>query len=131
MVFIKNGVPIIGVNSLHHQNRQRFTVAHEIGHLRLHRDHIAVEVHVDKQFSDAVLKRDGNSTRGTELLEIHANQFAAALLVPKRILLKMLSQLAEDIDIEDERSLEALAKKFKVSKSMLQYRIRNLLSRNA
>jgi Zn-dependent peptidase ImmA (M78 family) len=88
-------------------------------------------VHVDKQFSDAVLKRDGNSTRGTELLEIHANQFAAALLVPKRILLKMLSQLAEDIDIEDERSLEALAKKFKVSKSMLQYRIRNLLSRNA
>ena len=36
-----------------------------------------------------------------------------------------------DIDIEDERSLEALAKKFKVSKSMLQYRIRNLLSRNA
>jgi len=131
MVFIKNGVPIIGVNSLHHQNRQRFTVAHEIGHLRLHRDHIAAEVHVDKQFSDAVLKRDGNSTRGTELLEIHANQFAAALLVPKRILLKMLSQLAEDIDIEDERSLEALAKKFKVSKSMLQYRIRNLLSRNA
>ena len=27
MVFIKDGIPIIGVNSLHHPNRQRFTIA--------------------------------------------------------------------------------------------------------
>jgi class 3 adenylate cyclase len=78
-----------------------------------------------------IAKRDGKSARGTELLEIHANQFAAALLVPKRILSKILSQLEMDIDIEDERSLEALAKKFKVSKSMLQYRMRNLSARAA
>jgi len=28
---------IIGINSAHAQNRQRFSIAHEIGHLRLHR----------------------------------------------------------------------------------------------
>ena len=45
-VFIKDGVPIIGVNSLHHLNRQRFTIAHEIAHLQLHPDYITSEVHV-------------------------------------------------------------------------------------
>ena len=29
---------VIGVNSLHHPNRQRFTIAHELGHYSLHRD---------------------------------------------------------------------------------------------
>jgi Zn-dependent peptidase ImmA (M78 family) len=33
MIYINEGTPIIGVNSLHHPNRQRFTIAHEIGHL--------------------------------------------------------------------------------------------------
>src|SRR5580704_17378184 len=48
MIHIKDGVPIIGVNSLHHPNRQRFTVAHEVGHLCLHREYITQAVHVDK-----------------------------------------------------------------------------------
>ena len=124
MVFIKDAVPIIGINSLHHPNRQRFTIAHEIAHLRLHPDHITSAVHVDKQFADSVLKRDPASATGTERLEIEANQFAAALLVPKDTLLKMVAE--SPIDLEDEQSLETLAKKFKVSKAMLQYRMRNL-----
>ncbi len=124
MVFIKDGVPIIGVNSLHHPNRQRFTMAHEIAHLHLHREHITSAVHVDKQFAESVLKRDAAAATGTERLEIDANQFAAALLVPRGILETMLA--AAPVDVEDERSLEDLAKKFKVSKSSLQYRIRNL-----
>src|SRR5580704_6901556 len=48
MIHIKDGVPIIGVNSLHHPNRQRFTIAHEVGHLCLHREYITQAVHVDK-----------------------------------------------------------------------------------
>lgn len=50
MIFIKDGVPIIGVNSLHHPNRQRFTIAHECGHLVLHRERLTQEVHIDKKF---------------------------------------------------------------------------------
>jgi Zn-dependent peptidase ImmA (M78 family) len=126
MVFIKDGIPIIGVNSLHHPNRQRFTIAHEIAHMYLHRDFITSSVHVDKQFSEPGLKRDAESAKGADRLEIEANQFGAALLMPKDILEDMLSEMS--LDIEDEDSLEALAKKFKVSKATLQYRIRNLLT---
>src|ERR1700759_201695 len=32
----QNNRVIIGVNSCHHANRQRFTIAHELGHLLLH-----------------------------------------------------------------------------------------------
>lgn len=123
-VFIKNGVPIIGVNSLHHPNRQRFTIAHEIAHLQLHPQYITRKVHVDKKFSEPVLKRDASSATGNERLEVEANQFAAALLMPSDI----LNGLLEDspIDIEDESSIEEWSKEFNVSKAALQYRIRNL-----
>src|SRR6266540_6445028 len=62
MVYVKGGLPIIGVNALHHPNRQRFTIAHELGHLELHRDMITAAVHVDKEFP--ALMRDANSATG-------------------------------------------------------------------
>jgi Zn-dependent peptidase ImmA (M78 family) len=124
MVYVKNDVPIIGVNSLHHSNRQRFTVAHEIAHLCLHRERITQSVHVDKRFFESVLRRDALSATGTQRLEIEANQFAAALLLPRTRLEELLD--AEELDIEDERALEDVARRFKVSKATLQYRIRNL-----
>jgi Zn-dependent peptidase ImmA (M78 family) len=123
-VFIKDGVPIIGVNSLHHPNRQRFTIAHEIGHLQLHREFISTTVHVDKQFAESVLKRDTSSGSGTERLEVEANQFAAALLIPGSILDELLER--SPIDIEDGSAMEIWAKDFVVSRAALQYRIRNL-----
>lgn len=124
MIYIKEKVPIIGVNSLHHPNRQRFTIAHEVAHLRLHPEQITSAVHVDKQFAETGLRRDSVSATGTELIEIQANQFAAATLIPRDALEKMLA--ATPIDVEDEKALETLAKKFKVSKATLQYRMRNL-----
>ena len=124
MVFIKDGVPIIGVNSLHHPTRQRFTVAHEIAHLCLHRKHITNNIHVDKGFPVTVLRRDARSAEGTEKLEIEANQFAAALLIPKKLLSKLID--AARTDIEEEPPIEEWAKKFRVSKSTLEFRIRNL-----
>jgi Zn-dependent peptidase ImmA (M78 family) len=128
MVYIKAGVPIIGVNSLHSRNRQRFTVAHEIAHLVLHRKLITESVHVDKGFTESFrLNRDSRSSIGTQQIEIDANQFGAALLMPRKHLEALLFQA--DLDIEDEEGLEELARKFKVSKAALQYRIRNLASR--
>lgn len=124
MVFIKDAVPIIGVNSLHHANRQRFTLAHEIAHLRLHRAEITQAVHVDKRFAENVLRRDHRSSAGTDTREIEANQFAAALLMPRARLLEALEEI--ELDIEDEKALKDLARTFKVSQATLQYRIRNL-----
>lgn len=126
MIFVKDGVPTIGVNSLHHPNRQRFTIAHEIGHLVMHKDLITAEVHVDKNFPVEVprLKRDGVAALGTDQVEIEANQFAAELLMPDELLADALDD--QKFDIDDESPLEKVAKKFKVSKQALEFRIRNL-----
>lgn len=124
MVFIKDAVAIIGVNSLHPTNRQRFTLAHEIAHLHLHRQAITQAVHVDKRFAETVLRRDQRSSEGIDEKEIEANQFAAALLMPKEKLLEALEQA--ELDVEDERALDELSRRFRVSKATLQYRIRNL-----
>jgi Zn-dependent peptidase ImmA (M78 family) len=122
MIYIKDGVPIIGVNSLHHPNRQRYTIAHECGHLMLHKTMITSSVHVDKNFP--VLMRDNVSAQGVIDIEIQANQFAAELLMPAEMLIKALSDTPADID--SDAPIEALARKFKVSKQALEYRIRNL-----
>ena len=123
MIYIKGDTPIIGVNSHHHPNRQRFTIAHEIGHLLLHRDQIIDQVHVDKRFP--VLMRDANSATGMDLMEIEANQFAAELLMPTFLLSEMLNK--QGFDIDDEEPLQRLAKTFRVSRQALEFRIRNLM----
>jgi Zn-dependent peptidase ImmA (M78 family) len=122
MIHVKDGVPIIGVNSLHHPNRQRFTIAHELGHLALHRELITSQVHVDKGFPR--LMRDANSAKGEERTEIEANQFAAELLMPKALVEKELA--GRQFDIEDDAPLEEIAKKFRVSKQALELRIRSI-----
>src|SRR5690349_8581128 len=68
MAFVKDGIPIIGVNSLHHPNRQRFTLAHELAHIQLHRSQIEAAVHVDK----GSLRRDALAATGTDPTEIEA-----------------------------------------------------------
>jgi Zn-dependent peptidase ImmA (M78 family) len=122
MIYVKEGVPIIGVNSLHHPNRQRFTIAHELGHLELHREMITSNVHVDKEFP--ALMRDTKSSTGTEQIEIEANQFAAELLMPRLMIDQVLA--GKQFDIDDDRPIEELAKKFRVSKQALEYRIRSV-----
>lgn len=120
MVFIKDGTPIIGVNSLHHPNRQRFTIAHELGHLVMHRDILSNEVHVDKQFR--ILMRDAAAAAGTDTIEIEANKFAAELLLPGFLIDQILTM--NSFDIDDQEPLAKLAKKFRVSKQTLEYKIR-------
>jgi Zn-dependent peptidase ImmA (M78 family) len=122
MVFVRENKTIIGVNSLHHPNRQRFTIAHEIGHLELHKKFISNQIHIDKKFM--VLRRDHTSATGTDRFEIEANRFASELLMPEWAIRKLVG--TEMIDIEDDRTIGELAKKFKVSRQALQYRLLNV-----
>lgn len=122
MIHIRDDVPIIGVNSLHHPNRQRFTVAHEIGHLILHRDLITASVHVDKAFP--ALMRGVKSTLGTDAVEIDANAFASQLLMPKLLLDQAMG--TKPVDFEDDAPMEALAKKFRVSRKVVEFRLAHL-----
>lgn len=119
MAFIRDGVGIIGVNALHHPNRQRFSIAHELAHHELHADEIRNEVHVDKTFR--VLMRDDVAAQGVDPLEIEANAFAAELLMPLEILKEVVDPAG--LDLDDDARIEALARKFRVSTSALRYRL--------
>jgi Zn-dependent peptidase ImmA (M78 family) len=123
MVFMKDGTTFIGVNALHHPNRQRFSIAHELGHVVMHKEMLEGKVHVDKGIK--VLLRSGISSTGTVNEEIQANQFAAELLMPKSLLMETLKD--KMIDIDDEEPIEDLARKYKVSKRAMEHRIRNIL----
>ncbi|WP_412520887.1 ImmA/IrrE family metallo-endopeptidase [Actinomadura madurae] len=70
---------VIGINQGHAATRQRFTVAHEIGHLQLHKGRpLIMDTDVRVNLRDKV------SSMATDREEIEANRFAAALLIPDR-----------------------------------------------
>ncbi|MCP5348409.1 MAG: ImmA/IrrE family metallo-endopeptidase [Gammaproteobacteria bacterium] len=111
---------VIGVNSLHHINRQRFTIAHECGHLLLHKG----EVHIDQSFR--VNRRDEVSAQAIDPEEIEANRFAAELLMPYEMIKKDLIDF--EIDMESEDELKELADRYEVSLQAMTHRVTNLLT---
>jgi Zn-dependent peptidase ImmA (M78 family) len=119
IAFIKDGQRYIVYNAVHHPNRQRFTIAHELGHHLMDYKMLAQSVHVDR----GVLRRDSMSSGGIDEIEIAANAFAACLLMPERLIRLVLRQ---SIDLEDEALVGQLARKFGVSSAALTNRILNL-----
>ena len=118
----RKNTAVIGVNSNHHPNRQRFTIAHEIGHLLLHQGE---KLHVDKEWSGYRVKlRDEKSSAGTNIDEMEANLFAAELLMPLRLLDADLANNAP-LNIDDDR-IAKLATKYKVSAQALTLRLQYL-----
>jgi len=116
MAFVRDGEKHILTNSLHHPNRQRFTIAHEIGHHVLHAKELLAGVHVDK----GILRRDTISSEGSDRMEIEANAFASELLMPTAAVSEALGQ---DFDLDDSKKVEQLAKRFKVSNAAMQHRL--------
>jgi Zn-dependent peptidase ImmA (M78 family) len=119
MAFIKDGQKFIVYNAMHHPNRQRFTIAHELAHHVLDYRMLAQSVHVDK----GILRRDNLSSGGTDKIEISANAFAACVLMPERLI---RAAVPRSIDLEDEALVSSLAQKFAVSQVALTNRILNL-----
>ncbi|GAA2571900.1 ImmA/IrrE family metallo-endopeptidase [Pseudonocardia hydrocarbonoxydans] len=112
---------IIGVNNLEAPRRQRFTIAHELGHLDLHAER---ELTVDQ--SVRIYKRDEVSSMATNLEEIEANAFAAALLMPKDFIEEAMNgSLPATIGGRDQL-ISALARQFDVSIQAMGYRLVNL-----
>lgn len=109
----------IGYNKSNPTNRIRFTIAHEIGHFVLHAKDS--KLFVDKE--EKVLYRDGNSSTGELLKEKEANAFAAALLMPERLLRQ---EIEKHKDETKEKSIATLAKKFIVSEQAITIRLTNL-----
>lgn len=115
---IKDGKKwFIIVNSNHHRNRQRFTIAHEIAHFHLGH---AMEEHVDREFT--VLMRDENSSTAADEQEIEANRFAAELLMPEEFIIRDFIRLGR----LDDETVTRLALKYQVSELALEHRLRNI-----
>lgn len=110
---------IIGVNALHSKTRRRFTIAHEIGHLVLHDGD---DFHVHEGYA-LVGRRDGDASLGIYRKEVEANYFAAALLMPKALLLHDVDVLRLRFDFESEDTIKSVAKRYEVSSQALTIRL--------
>src|SRR5437016_10708684 len=126
-ILVKEGGAVaIGVNSTHSPKRQRFTIAHEIGHFIL--DHPG-EMFIDKTVRQraVVVRRDGRSSEGTDKHEIEANRFAAELLMPSEIIEKVVkNRLSKSKMPSTDELVSDMAAHFQVSSQAMEIRLVNL-----
>lgn len=115
----EEGQTVIGVNTNHHPNRQRFTIGHEIGHFVLHRHS---DMHVDRV---VVKLRSELSSKGEDTEEIEANRFSAELLMPESMLDRDIKKLSSS-DLNDDRVIQQLAKRYGVSVNAMTNRLNTL-----
>lgn len=106
-----NNIPVISCNSLEPNVRQRFTLAHEVGHLAL--KHLTPE----RPFFRDTRNEMGSSQWSP--LERDANTFAANLLMPARIVNKAVLE-------SGITSIARLAQLFDVSEIAMTYRLQDL-----
>jgi Zn-dependent peptidase ImmA (M78 family) len=113
---------VVVVNAKHPGHRQRFTIAHEIGHLVLHPGQ---DVHVDDGFR--INLRDGRSASADDVEEVEANAFAANLLMPLEWVRSAMR--SDSIDFNDDSEIRRLADQFKVSTQAMLIRLTTLGAR--
>ena len=107
----------ITTNATDHYYRRRFTMAHELAHWILHRDLIGSGVDDTPAFrSTAAGKFFNPNVR--PMHETEANQMAAYLLMPSDLVRSEFAAAGGDV--------EALSKKFQVSKRSMEIRLRGL-----
>lgn len=109
---------LIGINADHPPNRQRFSIAHELGHLLLHEGE---RMHVDHQPFLRIQRRDETSSQGSSVAEKEANLFAAELLMPVRFIERDLAGV--ELNLFDDEQLSALAQRYEVSTQALTFRL--------
>lgn len=88
---------IIYISPFQSSERKKFTIAHELGHLFLHMGYKISSELWDKQ-KNATYYRSGDS-----LMEYQANEFAAALLMPKEIYKKIMDQYTIENKVETDK----------------------------
>ena len=104
---LRNGKWKLTVNEHHHRRRQRYTIAHELGHYFLHR-------YQEDCFEDQSFFRGLKCTTQ----EWEANAFASAILMPEEEFKRLLHAGVNDVD--------KLAEQFDVSPLALRIRAKEL-----
>ena len=85
---IGNGRYHINVNAKDAETRQRFTIAHELGHFIYHRSLIGDGVDDDRAYRSTNVGRYHNKKIGPRQ-ETEANRFAANLLMPANLIARL------------------------------------------
>jgi IrrE N-terminal-like domain len=120
----RGGAAAIAIQRADPKNRQRFTIAYEIGHYCLrHQFEPGEHVHVDH--GHAITPRNSRSSTGADLKEIEANQFAACLLMPSSILQARIRDIRAPKPLLDSH-VALLAKEFQVSEQSMTIRLSTL-----
>jgi Zn-dependent peptidase ImmA (M78 family) len=109
---------VIGVNSSQAGTRQRFTIAHELGHWRLHKGR---DVRVDREVR-VNFRRD----RLWDLEEAQANAFAAALLMPRDSFTPTRLDLLKEGSVSLDLAIQRLAAAYQVSSQAMTIRLTGL-----
>ncbi len=95
----QTGTWVMQVNSLHHPNRQRFTMAHELGHFVKHSM-------INSDFADKTFFRNGE----TNHIEKEANFFAGELLMPEGEFIRFVKEVSGTVeDISNHFHVSTLA----------------------
>jgi Zn-dependent peptidase ImmA (M78 family) len=111
---------IIGINSRNAPKRQRFTIAHELGHWCLHEKQRLIIDH-----SVMIYKRDDVSSQATDQQEIEANRFAAEILMPRDMIKSVAKSLRANAASRED-FVTTIAREFDVSIEAMGYRLINL-----
>lgn len=120
LLITKAGRSYVCVRSSDPRYRQRFTLAHELGHHHLrHQFQPGDHVHVDR--GNFISQRGARAAAGIDVKEIEANQFAASLLMPE-MLLKPRAEALGAPDLWDH-DVEYLAREFDVSEQAMTIRL--------
>jgi Zn-dependent peptidase ImmA (M78 family) len=124
---LRDGVQIIiGINTRTHRRRQRFSIAHEIGHVILHPFNPLIVDHAVR-----VDWRDDVSSLGTDAQEIEANAFGAALLMPQAMVIDHVKSYAAkshllEAGLSRNELISELVREFDVSAEAMGFRLINL-----
>lgn len=103
--------------------RQRFTIAHEIGHFVLkHQFEEGGHVHVDR--GNYISQRGTRASQGVDPREIEANWFAASLLMPEELVREQVAQLKASVLFDQH--VDVLSSKFNVSSQAMTIRLQHL-----
>lgn len=112
--------PEIWVNPIKSEVRQRFTLAHEIGHLAND---------VLPQINNPIIDKYETLYRSNAYggIETKANRFAAQLLMPLEQIEKFIeAQRNENHNLRAKEAIELISAKFEVSKQAVFHRLQNI-----
>lgn len=103
----------VTLNHADSYTRQRFTLAHELGHFMLHRHLVGDGIDDDRAYRSTEVGKYHNTKIGPSE-ETEANQFAANLLMPRDMI---------EAEWEKRKDVKSMAQYFQVSEHAMSIRL--------